>query len=559
MRRETGALLIAAVLTASPAAARPPVPFTPPAMARQMVAPQDLRPPSIALDGLFAAIGDAHLFPDFKSVADATPDRAPEALLRLWRAERARPGFVLADFVRRHFTFHPPAGVIYRVSRNETVPDYIDGMWRVLTRGPDKPVPYSSLLPLPYPYVVPGGRFTELYYWDSYFTMIGLAESGHMDLVEDMVRDMASLIDRYGHVPNGTRTYYLSRSQPPFFALMVELLARHEGPQTLRRFLPEMKREYAYWMEGAERLAPGQAHRHVVRLADGTVLNRYWDDLDTPRDESYPEDIATAARSGRPPGEVYRDLRAAAESGWDFSSRWLADGHSLVTIHTTDLLPIDLNALLAHLEQTIARATDGAESAAWTARAQTRLAAIDRLMFDPRLGAWSDYDWTKGATTGVLSAATFMPLFLHLASQEQADRLERTLRARLSAPGGIVATTQHTGQQWDSPNGWAPLEWMAVRGLVRYGKDDLARMIAERWIRRVVGTWRTSGVFLEKYDVVSPDVSPVGGPGGGEYPMQIGFGWTNGTLLGLIKLYPTLADPLLADPPPNDKKSAPRK
>ena len=181
------------------------------------------------------------------------------------------------------------------------------------------PQPHSSLVPLPHRYVVPVGRFREIYYWDSYFTMLGLEQSGRHDLVVDMVQNFAWLIDTFGHVPNGNRSYYLSRSQPPFFAAMVELLAERDGERVYATYLPQLAREYAFWMDGVARLAPGSAYRRVVRLKDGTILNRYWDDRETPREESYREDIETARTSTRPAHEVYRNLRAAAESGWDFS------------------------------------------------------------------------------------------------------------------------------------------------------------------------------------------------------------------------------------------------
>ena len=192
-----------------------------------------------------------------------------------------------------------------------------------LTRSTTAP-PYSSLLPLPRPYVVPGGRFREIYYWDSYFTMLGLEESGRQDLVDDMVRDFAYLIDTYGHVPNGTRTYYLSRSQPPFFFEMVGLLSATIRRRVLRAICRSSRREYAFWMQGAEGCAPG-APTARRRAARRSILNRYWDDRDTPRDESYREDIELA-HAAAPGAQVYRDIRAAAESGWDFSSRWFADG-----------------------------------------------------------------------------------------------------------------------------------------------------------------------------------------------------------------------------------------
>jgi alpha,alpha-trehalase len=185
---------------------------------------------------------------------------------------------------------------------------------------------HSSLLPLPHPYVVPGGRFREVYYWDSYFTMLGLEADGRHELVRDVVENFAFEIDCYGHVPTGNRSYYPSRSQPPFFSLMVDLVARREGDKSYVNYLPQLKAECDYWMDGFAALAPNQGYRRVVRLADGTLLNRYWDDRPEPRDESYREDVKAGSERRADPAGVYRSLRAGAESGWDFSSRWLADG-----------------------------------------------------------------------------------------------------------------------------------------------------------------------------------------------------------------------------------------
>lgn len=521
---------------------------------------QDLRPPSIVLAGLFEAIGEAHIYTDAKTAADAIPDEAPADLMAEYNTARLRPDFSLKDFVARHFTLPERKTVSYQRSPDENVRDYINGMWDVLSRPPDTQVAYSSQLPLPYTYVVPGGRFSELYYWDSYFTMIGLYENQKIDLMRDMIRDMASMIDRYGHIPNGSRTYYLSRSQVPFFSLMVDLLAMHDGQVAYTTFLPELQAEYDYWMDGQDSVPPGGAYRHVVRLPDGTIMNRHWDDMDTPRDESYPEDIATAAQSGRPKEEVYRDLRAGSETGWDFSSRWLADGHTLSTIHTTDLLTVELNFLIPHLQQTLAHAYElkgNKEAAAhYSHLAQERVEAARRVLWDERRAAFIDYDWKKGESTSILSGATAVPLFLQMATPEQAKAVSETIRKNLLKVGGLIATERTgSGQQWDSPNGWAPLQWMAVKGLNQYGYDALASDIAARWMGRVIGTYEKSGVLLEKYDVVNPFISPKGGKGGGEYPMQIGFGWTNGTLLGLMNRYPQNTRVVLDRNPAADQPS----
>ncbi|PTG77129.1 trehalase family glycosidase, partial [Staphylococcus chromogenes] len=162
----------------------------------------------------------------------------------------------------------PKEGEKYVPPEGQSLREHIDGLWPVLTRSTENTEKWDSLLPLPEPYVVPGGRFREVYYWDSYFTMLGLAESGHWDKVADMVANFAHEIDTYGHIPNGNRSYYLSRSQPPFFALMVELLAQHEGGAALKQYLPQMQKEYAYWMDGDENLQAGQQEKRVVKLQD---------------------------------------------------------------------------------------------------------------------------------------------------------------------------------------------------------------------------------------------------------------------------------------------------
>ncbi len=518
------------------------------------------QPPSIALGPLYAAVETQGVFADSKSFADALPDEAPAAILAEYLRVRDRPGFDLRRFVDRHFRVAPRKGVPYRSGPGQGVRDYIAAMWDVLRREPDEHANFSSLLPLPYPYIVPGGRFSEIYYWDSYFTMLGLEQDGRARLARDMLRNMASLIDRYGHVPNGNRSYYLSRSEPPFFACMIDLIASHDGSRTYVAYLPQLRREYDYWMDGADGLAPGRAWRHVVRLEDGTLLNRYWDDREAPRDESYREDVATAASSRRPAAELYRDLRAGSETGWDFSSRWLADGIHLNTIRTTRLLPVDLNSLLVHMEQTLSRAYrlrgDGPEAAAFRSRALLRRDAIRRLMWQPDLGGFSDYEWTERRTTGILSAATVVPLFFHIARDDQAKAVADTIRARLLGPGGMATTAldaaRGSGQQWDSPNGWAPMQWMAVIGLRGYGQDALARRIASRWIEREIAAYASSGALLEKYDVEAPDgavQAGAAGGSGGEYPLQVGFGWTNGVLASLISLYPRSARASLARHP----------
>ncbi len=487
----------------------------------------------------FVAVQRSNVFADSKTFPDCVPRRPPDDILADYRARRDDPGFSLAHFVGENFTIEAVHASHYVSDPASTLLDHIHGLWPVLTRQPRDHPSFCSLLPLPNSYVVPGGRFGELYYWDSYFTMLGLAAGGRLDLLQAMADNFAYLIDTYGHVPNGTRSYYLSRSQPPVFALMTDLFDVH-GDRAATGYLAQLCREHAFWMDGAGCLTPGCAHRRTVCTAAGVRINRYWDDHAHPREEAYAEDTETAGRTARPCHHVYRDLRAAAESGWDFSSRWLDDPADLATIRTTALLPVDLNALLWYTETRIANLYEAAGDAAaahrYQSMADARQATMDALMWDDATGAWFDYDWQRDARSPRLTAATAMPLYLGLSDPDRAARVADTITSRLLAPGGIATTEHFSGQQWDRPNGWAPLQWIAVQGLRRYGHTELAEDIASRWLHTVADLYSRECKLVEKYRLTRAGPRVVGGSGG-EYPLQDGFGWTNGVVGALLRDY----------------------
>jgi alpha,alpha-trehalase len=506
--------------------------------------------PADIFGALYIDVEARGLLGDSKTFADAVPRLPPATILAAYRRGAPWSDAALRAFIDRAFVLPQVAPVSSAPSGASTPMDvHIAKLWPLLTRPPLTPVAGSSALGLPKPYVVPGGRFREIYYWDSYFTMLGLRRDGHGDLVDDMIDDFGAMIDRYGHIPNGSRSYYLSRSQPPFFYAMIGL-SQSRDPAVRRRRLAWMRREYGFWMAGASGLKSGEARLHVVALPDGAILNRYYDARVTPRDESYREDTALAAAAGRPAGDLYRDIRAAAESGWDFSSRWMRDAHTLATLHTTDLIPPDLNSLLFGLERSIAaqcrEQDDGACARAFDRKAEARSSAMRRWLWDDIDGVYRDYDWRRYALTPTASAATLYPLFTGVASAEEAARVGAYTQAHLLAPGGLRTTALTTGQQWDAPNGWAPLQWIAVAGLRRYGQTALGQAIACRWLANVEQRYAQSGKLVEKYDVEHEAAG-----GGGEYPLQDGFGWTNGVVRALEPECPaaSLANPERSNAP----------
>ncbi len=492
------------------------------------------------LGELFEAVQMHQIFPDGKTFVDCEPKFPFTVIYDRYEVEKQKKDFDLSEFVLKHFSLPKEHSVKFVSDKTQPVARHIEMLWDELVRQPDKAA--GSLIPLPYSYVVPGGRFREIYYWDSYFTMLGLKISKRNDLIENMINNFSFLIDQFGYIPNGNRTYYLGRSQPPYYSCMVKLLndvkekePRENAEKVLVKYLPQLKKEYDFWMKGIEHLSqPENSTRRVILLKDGNVLNHYWDENDTPRPESFKEDVELSKKVSNRKA-LYRHLRAAAESGWDFSSRWFSNGKDISTIHTTEIIPVDLNCLLYHLEKTIAEASklknDKEDVLKFENAMLKRKKAINEYCWNSKKRFYFDYDYVADEQNTIFSLAAAYPLFFEIASKEQAAGVAETLEQRFLRAGGLITTAETTMQQWDAPNGWAPLHWITICGLKNYGHDQLAKEITKRWLTINEKVYRDTGKMMEKYNVVITNTEA----GGGEYPTQDGFGWTNGVYLALCK------------------------
>lgn len=475
----------------------------------------------IQLSGeLFEAVQLKPCFNDSKYFVDMTPKRSPNEILNDYKSLKDLKNFDLKSFVEDNF--HPPVTEkTFDNIKEISLQQYIKQMWHFLHQSSDEKDSLSSLIPLPKSYIIPGGRFREVYYWDCYFTCEGLRVDGEIQMIKDIADNFAYLIDTVGFVPNANRKYYLTRSQPPLFYLIVNILYQELGISAIKKYLPTLEKEYSFWMNTQRNLSG---------------LNRYWDESATPRPESYREDIEHAKNIEDKPN-FYRNIRAACESGWDFSSRWFDDTNDFSTIQTTNILPIDLNSYLYGLENLLSKwfteVSEQKKASKYLELAEKRKKLIQNAFWNNEKEFFYDINNKTNKVTSITSLAGVTPLFLNIATNEQAQKVAKIIEDQFLTDYGLITTTLNTSQQWDSPNGWAPLHFETVIGLRNYGFDKLAETIAKKFINTVNEKFKETRKIREKYDVVNPKANA----GGGEYVVQDGFGWTNGVVTSFIKMY----------------------
>jgi alpha,alpha-trehalase len=457
----------------------------------------------------------------------------------------------------------PPPGWLPRVTHPEirAWADELHGKWAKLCRAAHPDVALNpqnyTMLPVPGPFIVPGSRFREGYYWDSYWAVLGLLISGLVDLAKAIVENLVHCVNTYGFVPNGLRCYYLNRSQPPLLAAMIHAIwQKTEDIEFVRHMFPALQAELEWWQSDVHAVP-------VERVVNGdkmiTSLARYNAQTDHPRLESLKEDLQTcqafesdcdAGADLKDRTKLFRDIASAAESGWDFSTRWFANGKDLGTIRTTNVLPADLNALLYHAEcltATLAGLIGDVEaSQKYRDCADKRLGAINAVHWDDDGGRWRDCVIDNGSPvspTCTAYASDWVPLWCGCACKESGKAmaalasLEQAFKLSTECPGGIPASTcNFSGEQWDFPNVWPPMQYFLIEGIEKYcgskGKQ-VAEEMAKRFLVTAFEAWKQTGLMFEKFDA---RVVGVAG-GGGEYSVADGFGWTNGLVLVWLEKY----------------------
>lgn len=485
----------------------------------------------------------------------------------------------IAPYIPPDFTDEPPsfAAIFPTEHPIRDFSTFIKNRWKMLCRkfktADAEHVfahnPRSSLIPLPYPFIIPGGRFREVYYWDSLWIVHGLLASDMKSSAISVVRNLLYMVKELGFVPNGNRVYYLNRSQPPVLAECVHAIFEHITDSSERLLwvleaLPLIEREYKGFLDcrsvrsrtKSDALGPLAAYR--VRT-------------ERPRPESYREDTETASRAKqRDPrvrrAQVYQDLASAAESGWDFSSRWFRDPKKgIATIRTSQVVPVCLNAILLRAERVIAElfaylalhlpsVDDGHykssyrdKSTRYANTAERRARAMMTHFWSDLHEIWVDYDLSLGTHTGTVSSAGCFALWAgawqgYWDESDAANFVDAFMtRSNLVHTGGVAATTTSSSEQWDHPNMWPPVAHIVVDGLRKLhreypacGAGAAAEEIAMRTVRTIYRGWSSSGEMHEKYDATDE----CGERGvGGEYKPQLGFGWTNGVALKLMQMY----------------------
>ncbi|KAM4651788.1 trehalase [Discoglossus pictus] len=505
----------------------------------------------------------AKLFDDDKHFVDMELRDTPARVLKKFQTMAAGfPGGVprdkISEFVKTSFyppgrefenwsppDWHEDPGVLDKISdpKLKNFANDLHTLWKSLGRKIKDQVrlhpELHSNIYVPKAMIVPGGRFREFYYWDSYWVINGLLISEMNDTAKGMIENFLYMVDRIGLIPNGGRIYYLRRSQPPFLTLMMDSYMTGQNNLTfLSNNIHLLEKEYDFWM----------SNRSVKISLDGKTytLNRYYVPVDGPRPESYSDDYELAENlTADAQQSLYTELKSAAESGWDFSSRWYArpSSDALNETRTSSVIPVDLNSVLCRVERTLAnfyqKLGTTEKETKFRVALDARIKAVQTLLWDESKGVWLDYYIDTKEKNKHFYPSNLFPLWAQCYSDtglvdKAVSYLENS--GALSYQNRIPTSLNPSGQQWDFPNTWPPLQHMVIEGLAMTESSraqEIAFSLAQGWVKTNYDAYKKYKSMFEKYSVEG-DGKP---GGGGEYEVQMGFGWTNGVVLQLLEKY----------------------
>lgn len=424
---------------------------------------------------------------------------------------------------------------------------YLNNVWKDLGRKMKDDVKENqdlySIIWVPNPVIVPGGRFREFYYWDSYWIIQGLLLSGMHATSRGMLENFMHIVESYGHIPNGGRIYYLERSQPPLLIPTVKLYADNTKDfDFVKNHIDTMDKEFQYWMNQHTKIVHYQGKNYTLAV--------YGDNSKGPRPESYLEDIETAETlKDDQKEEFYSELKAAAESGWDFSSRWFilnkTNSGRLINTKTRHIVPVDLNSFIywnaAILRDFHDKLGNKEKAFYYREKSEEWLDAVTAVLWDEESRVWLDYDLLNSMRRKYFYPSNISPLFTGCYRLENKEKTIASVMKYLEEnnikyDGGIPTSMEYTGEQWDYPNAWPPLQHMVIVGLNNTGDayaQRLAKELATIWLQSNYHAYKDTYAMYEKYDATKFGQ----GGGGGEYKVQVGFGWTNGIIIHLLNEY----------------------
>lgn len=423
----------------------------------------------------------------------------------------------------------------------------IVSLWKILARKMNSDVQQNpsqySLIYLPNGFIIPGGRFKEIYYWDTYWIIRGLLISEMKDTAKGMIENLMHLVKQLGHVPNGSRVYYKQRSQPPLLTRMVAQYINYTGDYDwLKENIHILDQELEYWIK--ERMVRVKKRSMVFRMF------HYNAPSEGPRPESYREDVMTS-QSFNDTQEAFNQLKSGAESGWDFSSRWFFDSEgqntgNLSNIDTTRVIPVDLNAIIYDAFLTLGNLYDSlknhTQAIKWKTKARMQEFAITNILWSEKHGIWLDYDLKLSKHRPYFYPSNVMPLMTDCCVVQKSNYSVKKILQFLKDnnipdyPGGTPTSTIQSGEQWDFPNAWPPLQSILIYSLANTKNEEAQKLafdLADKWVQANYLGFQDSGEMFEKYDAEQPGKYG----GGGEYVVQAGFGWTNGVILELLNTY----------------------